>query len=301
VKVNKGDHTVSQVEHVLTVQNELGECPIWDYEKQALYWINIEGSITTHRFDPTTSEHQVYEPDFPITAFGLRKSDGWITAAKNGLAFWDWQSQSYEFITDPEANTPDVRFNDGVVDRQGRFWAGSLNEADLNAPDGSLYRLDPNGSVHKLDTGYATSNGMGFSPDSKTLYLVDMFHSNILAYDHDPPTGAVENRRIFASVPEEAGFPDGITIDSEGFVWNAHWAGWKVTRYDPTGKIEREIRFPVQNVTRCAFGGEQLDDLYVTTAWYAMSETERKNQPLAGDLFRVKTGIKGLEEPKFIG
>ena len=142
---------------------------------------------------------------------------------------------------------------------------------------------------------------MGFSPDGKTLYLVDMFHSNILAYDHDPATGAVENRRIFASVPEEDGFPDGITIDSEGFVWNAHWAGWKVTRYDPTGKIEREIRFPVQNVTRCAFGGEQLDELYVTTAWYDMSEAERKAQPLAGDLFRVKTNIKGLEEPKFVG
>ena len=292
---------MSQVEHVLTVQNELGECPIWNPKEQALYWINIEGNITAHRFDPATGAHEVCNLNFPMTAFGLRASGGWITAAKNGLAFWDWQSQNYEFITDPEADIPDVRFNDGVVDRQGRFWTGTLNEADLNAPDGSLYRLDPDGSAHKLDTGYATSNGMGFSPDSKTLYLVDMFHSNILVYDHDPATGAVENRRIFASVPEEDGFPDGITIDSEGFVWNAHWAGWKVTRYDPTGKIEREIRFPVQNVTRCAFGGEQLDELYVTSAWYDMSEAQRKVQPLAGDLFRVKTNIKGLEEPKFAG
>jgi sugar lactone lactonase YvrE len=291
----------SQVENVLSAQNELGECPIWDYAEQALYWVNIEGDISVHRFDPATNEHQTYEPDFPITAFGLRKSGGWITAAKNGLAFWDWQSQNYEFITDPEADTPGVRFNDGVVDRQGRFWAGTLNDADLNAPDGSLYRIDPDGSTHKLDTGYATSNGIGVSPDSKTLYLVDMFHGKILAYDHDPATGLVENRRVFASVPEEAGFPDGITIDSEGYVWNAHWGGGKVTRYDPAGEIAQEIKLPVQNVTRCAFGGEDLDELYICTAWYALSEEERRNQPQAGDLFRVKTNIKGLEEPKFVG
>jgi sugar lactone lactonase YvrE len=291
---------VSQVEHVLTVQNQLGECPVWNCEEQALYWIDIEDS-RAYRFNPATTEYQVCDLDFPMTAFGLRAGGGWITAAKNGLAFWDWTSHQYEFITDPEANTPDVRFNDGVVDRQGRFWAGSVNEADLNAPDGSLFRLDPDRSAHKLDSGYATSNGMGFSPDSKTLYLVDMFHSNILAYDHDPATGAVANRRIFATVPPEDGFPDGITIDSEGFVWNAHWAGWKVTRYDPAGKIEREIRFPVQNVTRCAFGGKNLDELYVTTGWLAMTEAERKAQPLAGDLFRVQVGIKGLVEPKFTG
>ena len=291
---------MSEVEHVLTVQDELGECPIWDPDEQALYWVDIEGH-RVHRYEPATANHDIRRPGFPMTAFGLRASGGWVTAAKNGLAYWHWHNQEYEFITDPVANEAHIRLNDGVVDHQGRFWAGSVYEEDLDAPLSSLFRLDPDGSVHKLDTGFATSNGIGVSPDSKTLYLVDMFHSKILAYDHDPATGAVENRRIFASVPEEDGYPDGITIDSEGFIWNAHWAGWKVTRYDPAGKIEREIRFPVQNVTRCAFGGEQLDELYVTTAWYAMSEEERKDQPLAGDLFRVKTDVKGLEEPTFIG
>ena len=126
-----------------------------------------------------------------------------------GWLFGTGHSQDYEFITDPVAEAPDIRFNDGVVDHQGRFWAGTVNEADLNAPDSSLYRLDPDGSVHQLDTGFATSNGIGVSPDSKTLYFVDMFHSKILAYDHDPATGALENRRIFATVPEDAGFPDG--------------------------------------------------------------------------------------------
>jgi sugar lactone lactonase YvrE len=298
--VNKGDHIVSNVEHVLTIQDELGECPLWDSAEQALYWVDIEGNLV-HRFEPATGCHETRQPGFPMTAFGFRASGGWVTAAKNGLAFWDWHSGAYEFITDPVVGQSNLRFNDGVVDRQGRFWAGTINEADFYAPDSSLFRLDPDGSVHQLDTGLATSNGLGLSPDGLTLYFVDMFHSKILAYDHDPATGAVENRRIFASVPEEAGFPDGITIDREGCVWNAHWSGWKVTRYDPDGKIEREICLPVQNVTRCAFGGAQLDVLFINTAWYGLSEAMRQNQPLAGDLFCIQTEIKGLVEPKFNG
>ncbi len=289
-----------QVEHILSTQDELGECPIWDPQEQALYWVDIEGG-RVHRYDPATKTHQLVEPEFPITAFGLRASGGWVTAAKNGLAFWDPQSGGYGFIGDPVADIPNVRFNDGVVDRQGRFWAGTINEEDFYAPDSSLYRLDADGSIHQVDAGFATSNGIAVSPDGQTLYFVDMFNGNILAYDHDPATGNVENRRIFASVPEEAGYPDGLTVDSEGFIWSGHWGGWKVTRYDPAGKIEREIKLPVQNVTRCAFGGERLDELYITTAWFTLSEADRKDQPLAGDLFRVKTEVKGLVEPKFLG
>ncbi len=291
----------SQVEHVLKAQNSMGDCPIWNSVEQTLYWVNIEGH-TVHRFDPATNEHQIYKPDFPITSFGLRQAGGWVTAAKNGLAFWDHQTQDYEFIVDPVAEVADIRFNDCVVDHQGRFWAGTVNDTDLYAPDSSLYRLDPDGAIQQLDTGFATTNGIAVSPDSKTLYFVDMFHGKILAYDHDPATGSLENRRVFATVPEEAGFPDGLTIDSEGFVWNAHWGGWRVTRYDPAGKIEQEIKLPAQNVTRCAFGGKNLDELYICTAWYGLNEEERKNdQPLAGDLFQIKTSIKGLEEPKFVG
>lgn len=291
---------MSQVEHLLTVQDELGECPIWDPAEQALYWVDIEGN-RVHRYEPASGCHEIRQPGFPMTAFGLRDTGGWITAAKNGLAFWNWHTGCYEFVADPVADVPNIRFNDGVVDRQGRFWAGTLNEADLNAPDSALFRLDPDGSTHQLDTGFATSNGLCLSPDSKTLYFVDMFHSQILAYDHDPATGALENRRVFAAVPEEAGLPDGLTIDSEGFVWNARWGGWRVTRYDPNGQIEREIRLPVQNVTRCAFGGEQLDVLFINSAWYGLSAAERKAQPLAGDLFCIQVDVKGLAEPKFMG
>lgn len=291
---------MNEVEHVLSVQDELGECPIWHEAEQALYWVDIEG-YRVHCFEPETNDHQLIKLDFPMTAFGLRASGGWVTAAKNGLAFWDPAGGEYEFIADPVADRPQVRFNDAVVSRDGRFWIGTLREDDFYAPDSALYRLEPNGSLQEVATGFATSNGIGFSPDGKTLYFVDMFNRNILAYDHDPVGGELANRRIFASVPEADGYPDGLTIDSEGFVWNAHWGGWKVTRYDPTGQIERQIRFPAQNITRCAFGGPDLTMLYVTSAKFMLEETERENQPLAGDLFRVETGVRGLIEPRFRG
>jgi sugar lactone lactonase YvrE len=152
-----------------------------------------------------------------------------------------------------------------------------------------------------LDSGFAVCNGMGLSLDSRTLYVTDMFHHQILAYDYDSLTGNVCHKRIFVRVPEEAGVPDGLIVDSEDFVWSAHWGGWRITRYDPAGKIEREIRLPVANVTCLGFGGADLDELYVTTAWSGLSQQERKKQPLAGDLFRIKTDVKGVLESKFLG
>jgi len=290
----------NHVEHVLAVQNELGECPLWSVEEQALYWVDIERS-QVHRFKPASGDHAVIEAGFPMTAFGFCASGRWVTAAKNGLAFWHPHTLDYQFIADPEAGRPTSRLNDGAVDRQRRFWVGTLDEADYEAPISSLYRLDADASVHLLDSGFATTNGLGWSPDGQTLYFTDMFHHLIYAYDQDPASGALANRRVFARVPEDKGLPDGLTVDSEGCVWSCHWGGWQVTRYDPRGQVEREIRLPAQLVTRCAFGGEGLDELYVTTARVFISQEDLAKQPLAGDLFRVRTSIKGLPEPKFAG
>ena len=168
-------------------------------------------------------------------------------------------------------------------------------------PEGSLYRLDTNGSLHELDTGYATTNGIGLSPDGHTVYVADQRKWEIIALDYDPAEGTTSNRRIFARVPKEEGMPDGLIVDADGFIWNGHWAGWKLTRYSPNGKIERQIRFPVQHVISFAFGGKDLDVLYVTTASWDFTESDRQQQPLAGDLFQVQTGIKGLVEPAFAG
>ena len=291
---------MSRIEHVAAVQDEVGETPIWVPEEHALYWIDVEGK-RVHRLEPATGDQQVFSVDFPITALARRASGGWIAAAKTGLYFWDHRTRASTFIVNPVAANPDLRFNDGAVDRQGRFLIGTMNQKDLNAPDGSLYRLDADGSIHPLDTGLAVANGIGLSPDGATLYVTDMFHHQILAYDYDVVGGTVSRRRTFASVPPEAGLPDGLIVDAAGFVWSAHWAGWRITRYDPDGGIERQIRMFVQNPTCLAFGGEDLNELYVTTAWFMLGAEGRKAQPMAGDLFRIRTDVRGLVEPGFAG
>lgn len=292
---------MSQVEHLLSLQNEVGESPIWIPHEETLYWIDIEADCV-FSYRPDQEKLETRKVNVAITSLGRRGRRGWITATKTGLHFWDGQSDSLEFIVDPEADAPGIRFNDGVVDRQGRFLIGTMNENDLNAPDGSLYRLNADGSVEQLDSGYAVPNGMGLSPDGRTLYVTDMFHSQILAYDYDEGVGGgVSNKRVFVEVPQVAGWPDGLIVDSEGFVWSAHWAGGRISRYDPTGTLEREVTLPVANVTCMAFGGKGLDELYVTTAWFSLSDEDRKQQPWAGDVFRIKTDIKGLVEPLFGG
>jgi sugar lactone lactonase YvrE len=292
---------LSELEHLVPVQNQLGESPIWVAEEKAVYWVGW-GSNHIFRLDRATGTYRTYEIPLAVTALARRAAGGWVVTGQTGLAFWDPHTGDFELVTgQPEADSPHFFFNDCVVDRQGRFLVGTYNGQDPWAPDSSLYRLNPDGSICKLDTGFATVNGLGLSPDGATLYVTDMRHSQIFAYDYDTATGDLGQRRLFARVPPEEGLPDGLIVDSQGFVWSAHWGGWKVTRYDLDGKIEREVRFPVQQVTCLAFGGENLDELYITTGWYGFSEEERKAQPTAGDLLRVKTDIRGLEEPGFMG
>jgi sugar lactone lactonase YvrE len=288
------------VEQVLPIQDTAGETPIWIPEEQALYWIDL-GDPRVHRYDPAKGETREWKLDVPITALARRGKGQWILATKTGLYFWDQEMNTTEFIVDPEAGNSNVRFNDGAIDSQGRFLIGTLNDQDLNAPDGSLYRLDPDLSIHTLDTGYAVANGIGFSPDDSRLYVTDMFHSRILAYDYNVQAGTVSARRTFVDVPEDAGWPDGLIVDQEGFVWSAHWNGWRITRYDPEGKIEREVKLPAANVTCMAFGGRDLNVLYMTTAWFMLNDEQRAAQPQAGDLFRIATDVKGRIEPEFAG
>ena len=186
-----------------------------------------------------------------------------------------------------------MRFNDGSADRQGRFWAGSTQAEDQFQPEGSLYRLDGDCSLHTMAGGLACSNGLGWSPDSKTMYVTAQFARELLAFDFDPATGELANRRSFATVPEADGLPDGLTVDAEGGVWSPQWGGWRITRYDPDGKVERVVKMPVPNPVACCFGGPDLKDLYVTTAWGWLSDAERAAAPGCGDLWVVRTGHPG--------
>ena len=287
-------------EQYLTVQNEMGETPIWVPEENALYWVDAAKHIV-YRVDTNTREYESFTPDLPVRGLCRRQSGGWLIITNTGLAFWDPESDACQFIIDPYADIPHMQFNDGMVDRRGRLIVGSYNSGRLDAPDGSLYRLDTDHSLHKIDKGLVLSNGIGLSPDNKTLYVVEMYGNMVTAYDYDINVGAIGNRRVFVQIPEDEGMPDGLTVDSEGFIWTAQWGGGRVNRYDPKGQLERAIEVPSKIVTCIGFGGEKLDELYVTTAWYGLTDTQRKEQPQAGDLFRIKTDVKGIVEPFFLG
>jgi sugar lactone lactonase YvrE len=292
---------VSELQHLLPVQNQLGESPIWQPGEKALYWVDWGGN-PIYRYEPATGRYQAFEVDRPVTALARRAAGSLVAISYRSLDIWDHATNEFTPVVglaDPER--PQIIYNDAVVDRQGRLLVGTLNWDDPWAPEGSLYRLDPDGSLHQIGTGYATPNGLGLSPDGETLYLTDMRHRQILVYDYDTAAGTIHNRRLFVDVPEEQGMADGLIVDADGYIWSAHWEGWKLTRYDPQGKVEREIKFPVQLVICCAFGGDDLDDLYVTTAWWGFEEEQRKAQPKAGDLFRIKLDVKGLVEPAFKG
>jgi L-arabinonolactonase len=292
---------MNEPEHLVSSQNQLGETPIWSPEENALYWVDW-GNGPICRFEPATGKFDTFPVSLPVTALARRSEGSWVVIAQNGLYAWEPKTNEYHLLVGPpEPDKPEMCYNDAAVDRKGRLLVGTVNMRDPFTPDGSVYRLDPDCSLHLIDTGYATANGIGVSPDGRTVYVADQRHRQIMVLDYDTVTGTTSNRRIFARIPDDEGMPDGLIVDAEGFVWNGHWAGWKITRYAPDGKIERQIRFPVQHVISFAFGGKELDELFVTTAWWGFSDEERQQQPWAGDLFHVRTGITGLVEPAFAG
>ena len=280
--------------HFLAAGNRLGEGPLWHAAKEALYWVDIEGE-QFHRYHTKTDKLDTFQVGQPIGCLGFRVKDGLLMGLRDGIGFWDWDTQSIEIIANPEAGRKGARFNDGRVDSRGRLWAGTLGEDSQS----KLYRFDPDDTIHTMETGITISNGIGWSPDDRIMYYTDSPLRVIYAYDFDPDSGEIENRRDFVQVPLTEGFPDGLTVDSEGCVWSAQWDGWRVTRYDPDGKEERVIPLPVQRPTSCAFGGPNLDLLYITSAWTGLSDKDRQEQPFAGDLFVLDAGVKGQSENKF--
>ncbi len=292
---------MNEIDHLVSSQNKLGETPIWSPEEHALYWVDWGGQPTC-KFEPSTGKFATFPISLPVTALARRALGGFIAITFQGLYSWEPNTNEYKFLVGPpEPGKPEICYNDAAVDRQGRLLVGTVNMKDPFLPEGSLYRLDPDGSLYQLDTGYATANGIGVSLDGRTLYVADQRHGQIIALDYDISSGTVTNRRLFACLPDGEGMPDGLIVDAEGFIWSGHWNGWKITRYDPAGRIERQIRFPVQHVISFAFGGRELDELFVTTSAWDFGNEERKQQPWAGDLLRVNTGIKGLVEPVFAG
>ncbi len=209
----------------------------------------------------------------------------------------DPAADRYKPITDPEAHLPGNRFNDGKVDRAGRFWAGTMDDREEEAR-GTLYRLDPDLSWSAVDSGYMVTNGPAFSPDGRTMYNTDSARRLIYAFDVDED-GVVGNRRPFARFKDEDGYPDGMTVDAEACLWVAFWDGWCIRRLSPDGELLQTVEIPVEHPTSCAFGGPALDRLFVTSARIGLNENARAVQPLAGALFMIETSVRGLADRPF--
>ena len=286
-------------EQVCPVQNLLGESPVWQADEQALYWVDIRRS-RVYRWEPGSAGFRVLETDVAITCLRPRVRGGWVAATGSGFAFWDSERRDVDLIAHPQAELAHTWFNDGAVDCAGRFWAGtaSTGKEGSTPPDGALYRLDPDLSWRQADSGFTISNGIGWSPDDRSMYFTDTLRSTIYVYDFDPLSGAIDDRRCFVQIPVQDGYPDGLAVDSEGCIWSALWGGWKVARFDPHGRLVEEVRLPVANVSCCAFGGADLKDLYITSARPA-SEQDLRRQPLAGALFRARVQVRGQDLPRF--
>ena len=277
----------------------LGEGPVWSAEARRLYWVDILAPAL-HASDPETGETTVQRMPELIGCVALRARGGFVAGMQGGFKTVDPGSGAITLIADPEADRPGNRFNDGKCDRRGRFWAGTL-ALDAARDVGSLYRLDPNGRTSLMESGVHVSNGLGWSPDDRTFYFTDSGRRIIYAYEFDLETGTIANRRVFASFAEDVGTPDGLTVDAEGFVWVAHWDGWRVSRHDPDGVVERIIDMPVPRPTSCAFGGPDLRTLFVTSARIRLSAAQLADAPLSGSVFAIETGVRGLPEPAYEG
>ncbi len=277
----------------------LGEGPTWMPSERKLAFVDILApSIIVA--DPKDGAFQTYPMPELVSAVVPRARGGYLAAMQTGLKGVDLETGQIATIAAPEASKPGNRFNDGKCDRRGRFFGGTL-AIDTTPGHGALYRLDPDGRCQKVDDGFHISNGLGWSPDDTRFYFTDSGARRIYVYDYDIDTGALVRRRTFVDLPESTGTPDGLAVDSEGFVWSAHWDGWCITRYDPDGKVDRVINLPVPRPTSCAFGGPDLSTLYVTTARIRLSAQQLAEAPLSGSVFAIQAGVRGLPEAPFAG
>ncbi len=289
-----------RIEVLVDVKTILGEGPLWDVEQQRLYFIDSFGA---NIFRCTHDGREIRAWDLPakIGSMALRKDgNGALMSLATGFHVIDFKTGEVSLVNNPIGDNPTIRLNDGKVDRRGRFISGSMDTME-SGPNGSLYRVDPDFKVTKIDSGIIVSNGPCWSPDDKIFYFADSWSGEIWAYDYDIKTGSVTNRRTFTKIDTSTGgAADGSTVDAEGCLWNAQVYDGKLKRYTPDGKVERVIDMPVKKVTSVMFGGPNLDILYVTSMAKPPLPRFPGDGVLRGSLFAIyDLGIKGVPEPRF--
>ena len=272
----------------------LGEGAFWNYKTQELYWVDIEGK-KLNIYDPTTKNNRsISMPSLIGTVVPYKENEA-VVALVDGIYKVNLLTEEVTLLSDVEFNMPENRFNDGKCDPNGNLWVGSMH-FDQSRPNASVYKLHEQGETIKMIDSVTISNGIVWTKDTKTMYYIDTPSANIMAYDFDPETSTISNGRVAVKVSEEDGFPDGMTIDENDMLWVGMWNGNAIAHFNPkTGELIDKIKVPAHNVTSCAFGGKNLDILYITTSSLDMSEEEQKAYPLAGSIFKTIPGVKGVE------
>ena len=285
------------IECVADVGAVLGEGPVWVAAEQALYWVDINGR-KIFRLDQA-GKRQEWPTPMRVGSILPRAGGGFIAGTDQGIAFVDLDSNRFEVFASPEQHLPNNRFNDGKVDPRGRFWAGTMDDREQGSA-GTLYRVDPDLRCTAIDTGYGITNGPAFTRGGWMMFHNDTARQVTYAYEIDS-NGNASNRLAFLRFGEGDGYPDGMTVDSEGCLWIAFWGAWCLRRFSIDGELLQTIELPVEQPTSCTFGGPDLDRLYVTSATKSLDPAALAMQPNAGGLFMLVPGVRGIPDLPFAG
>jgi sugar lactone lactonase YvrE len=291
--------TAADVTCVLDARAELGECPVWSVEEQVLYWVDIRAPAL-HRLDPDTGATRTWPMPSRIGSFGLRGSGGAVVALEDGFHLLEFETGRLDFVAGPE-RVPGTRFNDGKVSPDGRFFAGTMDEELLSRPIATLFRLDPDLSLHRVVEELIVSNGLAWTADGRTMYHSDSKGPVIWAYDYDPDSGAVSSRREVARPTEEIGRPDGAATDEQGYYWSAGISAGVLNRWSPDGRLDRSIPLPCSNPTAPCFGGPDLRTIFVTSLRHDLRPEVLAAKPLSGGIFAVRVDVRGVPISRFRG
>ncbi len=277
---------------VLPAQAALGEGALWNPETARLYWVDIEGRAL-HVFDPATGQDVHFATGSRVGTVVPMHGGNVLVALQNGIHRLDTRTGRLSALVNPLVE-PSLRFNDGKCDPAGRFWVGTFDLHE-RPQSGTLYRFDPDGRLHVMLRGITNSNGIAWARDSRTMYYIDTPTYTVQAFDYDNVLGTIANARVIIRLPNGGGFPDGMTLDAEGMLWVALWGGGAVHCFDPgTGALLQVVEVPAPFTSSCAFGGPQLETLYITTARGGLSAEQLKQFPLSGNVFAVEPGVRGV-------
>jgi sugar lactone lactonase YvrE len=279
------------IECVWPIGAVLGEGPVWSAAEQALWFVDIKAPAI-HRYHPATGEKRSWAAPARI-GFLVPSRSGWIAGLKSGLHSFNPDTGNFSLLYVVEPHAPNNRLNDGFVDSEGFLWFGSMDDNE-EEPSGALYQLGDEGCIRR-DPGYIVTNGPAESPDGRVLYHTDTLAGVIYAFDRGR-SGTLSNKRVLARLPAGSGYPDGPVVDAEGCLWTGVFGGWGLQRYSPAGDLLTTLRLPCSAVTKAAFGDKDLQTLYITTAHVALNAEERRQQPLAGGLFRARIDVPGLPQ-----